>query len=60
MNNGKYKSGSSYFPVGMAPSTLGIICRPSNAAIKYVYKTKVTTYGDESENKKKEPIFCVR
>lgn len=43
VNNGKYKSGSSYFPVGMAPSTLGIICRPSNAAMKYVYKTKVTT-----------------
>lgn len=53
VNNGKYKSGSSYFPVGMAPSTLGIICRPSNAAMKYVYKTKVTTYEMRKKIRKK-------
>lgn len=42
VNRGKYKSGSSYLR-SVAPSTLGIIWRPSNAAIKYEYKTKVTT-----------------
>lgn len=42
--NGKYRSESPSFISFVSTIGIGIIWRPSSAAMKYVYKTSVTTY----------------